>query len=126
MATQFWVTSMSDVARARGPAVRRRERFLRAFWRHEQFSAKMATVTMSHHSSQRTAGPCVDVATQTLVENFCSAATYAATATPTSVIFDESAPVIEYVTPAPTDVYAALIIVIEYAVPAPVVKHQLL
>ena len=45
------VTSMSDVARARGLDVRRREGRLRAFWRHEQFSIKMATVTMSHTSS---------------------------------------------------------------------------
>ena len=54
---------MSDVARARGPAVRRRERRLRAFWLHEQLSLKMAAVTMSHHSSQRMR--CIDVATQT-------------------------------------------------------------
>ena len=51
-------------------AVRKREKRLRAFWRHEQFSIKMAAVKMSHHSSQRKAAPCVDVATQTLVENF--------------------------------------------------------
>ena len=65
-----WATSMSDVERVRGPAVRRRKRRLRAFWRDEQFSIKMAVVTMSHHSSQRKAVAFVDVATQTPVESF--------------------------------------------------------
>ena len=34
------VTSMSDVARSRGPPVRRRERRLRAFWRSQESSPK--------------------------------------------------------------------------------------
>ena len=47
------VTSMSDVARARGLAAHRRERRLRAFWRHEIMSVKMATNSANHHSAQR-------------------------------------------------------------------------
>ena len=59
------VTWMSDVARARGPAARRRERRLRAFWRHEIMSVKMATNSANHHSSQRPAVLYVDIGTQT-------------------------------------------------------------
>ena len=35
-----------------GSAVRRRERRLRSFWRHEQLSIKMALASASHHSWQ--------------------------------------------------------------------------
>ena len=35
-----------------GSAVRRRERRLRGFWRHEQFSIKMALASATHHSWQ--------------------------------------------------------------------------
>ena len=124
MTTQFCaepkrVTSMSDVARARGPAVRRSERRLRAFWRHEQFSIQMATVTMSHHSSQRKAVLFVDVATRTLVETLAAAATYAATDTPTPVILNEALPVIEYVAPTPAFSSAAPAPVTGYVTPAP-------
>ena len=67
LATQFCLcrTQAGDVL-ARGPAVWRRERHLRNFWRHEHFSINMATVTKLHHSSQRKVVPYVDVATQTL------------------------------------------------------------
>ena len=59
------VTSMSDVARARGPAAHRRERRLRAFWRHEIMSVKMATNSANHHSAQRQTVLYVDTGTQT-------------------------------------------------------------
>ena len=35
-----------------GAAVRKRQRFLRSMWRHEQLSLKMMTTSMSHHSWQ--------------------------------------------------------------------------
>ena len=59
------VTSMSDVARARGPAAHRRERRLRALWRHEIMSVKMATNSANHHSAQRQTVLYVDAGTQT-------------------------------------------------------------
>ena len=59
------VTSMSDVARARGLAAHRRERRLRAFWRHEIMSVKMATNSANHHSAQRQIVLYVDTGTQT-------------------------------------------------------------
>ena len=62
---------LSMVARASvlvssgGSAVRRRERRLRGFWRHEQLSIKMALASATHHSWQSRAsvgvGPEVDV-----------------------------------------------------------------
>ena len=59
------VTLMSDVARARGLAVRREERRLRAFWRHEIMAVKMATNSAIHHSAQRQTVLYVDTGTQT-------------------------------------------------------------
>ena len=38
---------------ARGSAVRRRERRMRSWWRHEQASVRMAMISASHHSYQR-------------------------------------------------------------------------
>ena len=57
-------TSMSDVARARGPAVRRRERRLRAFWRHEIMAVKIGTNSANHHSAQRQTVLYVDTGAQ--------------------------------------------------------------
>ena len=47
------MTSMSDVARVRGPAVRRRERRLRAFWRHEIMALKMAKNSANHQRKEK-------------------------------------------------------------------------
>ena len=41
---------------ARGSAVRRRERRMRAWWRHEQASVRMAMITAGHHSYRKAAG----------------------------------------------------------------------
>ena len=82
-------------------AARRRERWIRSMWRHEQLSVRMALVTAAHHSSQRT----LSAATQT-------------DAAP--------APVDEHIAPAPAErvapapaVYAVPATVNAYAAPAP-------
>ena len=41
---------------ARGSAVRRRERRMRAWWRHGQASVRMAMITAGHHSYCRAGG----------------------------------------------------------------------
>ena len=56
--------------RARGPAVRRSERRLRAFWRHEMMAVKMATNSANHHSAQRQTVPNVD--TRNVKEKRCA------------------------------------------------------
>ena len=51
--------AMSDCGRAgtSSAAKRRRERRLRAAWRHEQLSVRMALAAAQHHSSPKCAGP---------------------------------------------------------------------
>ena len=85
-------------------------RHLRSHWRHEQFSIRMALASAAHHSHMRVA----KMATQT---DFVLAATYAATASSSSLATpvspDAPAPVIKYVAPTP-DVTT----VTEYIAPA--------
>ena len=109
-----------DVARephVAGSAQRRRERRLRAWWRHEQ-SPSDARSLASHHSHMRV----TSVTTQT---DFVLAATYAATASPaeTHAATPAPSPVIEYVVPAPAVNYVAPAPVIEYLSSAPVTEH---
>ena len=52
----FAVCTFAERAVA-GAAVRRRQRFLRSVWRHEQLSLKMMAASMSYHSWQTDAAP---------------------------------------------------------------------
>ena len=109
-------------------ARRRRERRLRAWWRHEQFAIRCVVACASHHSHMRV----TSVATQT---DFVLAATYAATASPaaTYAATPTPSPVIEYVVlvlavnyvaPAPVIEYMSSAPVIEHIAPAPAVTHS--
>ena len=118
------VCSVAERAMA-GAAARRRLRYLRSMWRHEQLSVNMMPASISHHSweSRESVGVQTDAAS---TEFFAPAA---ATAAPTpvtvnvvpapTVMFDESAPVIEYLAPAPAFSSAAPAPVTEYVTPAP-------
>ena len=128
-----------------GSTRQRRERRLRAWWRHEQFAIRCPLASGTHHSHMRVAS----VATQT--DDEVPAATCAATAAPALVVeyvvpapaatpdlpapvieyvapastvtFDEPAPVIDCAAPAHAVTFAAPAPVIEYVAPAPVVFH---
>ena len=106
------VTSMSDVARARGPAARRRERRLRAFWRHEIMSVKMATNSANHHSAQRQTVLYVDTGTQTCTWTYMDSETESPD---DSLSGNES--------PAPIFTYAAPSPVTHYVAPTPAATH---
>ena len=110
-----------DVARepyVAGSARRRRERRLRAWWRHEQFAIRCAVACTSHHSHMRV----TSVATQT---DFVPAATYATTASPAATYTATSAPspMIEHVDPALVVTYAAPAPVMKYVSSAPVIEY---
>ena len=103
---------------ARGSAVRRCERRTRSWWRHEQASVRMASVSASHHSFQRAHR--VDQGVQIgvpWVHDFVM-----------SEPSDDSA-AIENVIPGPDVTKTAPALVIEYvlddtfAARAPVIKH---
>ena len=81
---------------ARGSAVRRRDRRVRSWWRHEQASVRMAMVTAGHHSYRKAAG--IEIGVQAGIS---------------------LAPVTEYVAPAP----AVVATVIEYMSSAPVIGY---
>ena len=93
--------------RAVRSAARRRERWLRSMWRHEQLSVRMAVATATHHSwkshavvGTQTAGPAPvtkDVAPAPAVAPFSAPA----------VTYEAPAPVFEYVAPTPAVTYAA-------------------
>ena len=85
---------------ARGSAVRRRERRVRSWWRHEQASVRMAMITAGHHSYRKAAGIEVGVQAGTTL-----------------------APVTEYVAPAPAVVCDVPATVIEYMPSAPVIGY---
>ena len=90
-----------------GAAVRRRQRFLRSVWRHEQLCLRMMAATMSHHSwqSRASVGVQTDEAPAPVAEYIVPAPT------PDPAVYTASAPVNEYV---------ASSYVIEYVAPAPV------
>ena len=81
-------TSMADVARDAHvvgcSAWRRRNRRLRAFWRHEQQAVRMAVAAATHHSYDRSS---------------------AHACTQTDLVYVTPAPVIECVAPAPAVTY---------------------
>ena len=131
-----------------GAALRRRERRLRIFWRHEQCSIKMALASAKHHSWQYGAsvGVQIDAAPSPVDEYVApAAAPFAATADITQLLeppipdkfvalvtadtCTERSPVIEYMTPGPAVSYTAPAPEIEYvpddtnAAPAPVIEH---
>ena len=100
-----------DVARepdVAGSTRRRRERRLRAWWRHEQFAIRCAVACASHHSHMRV----TSVATQTDDEVF--AASFAATASPAVTYAATRASIATHVAPAP---------VFEHVTPAPVIEN---
>ena len=123
--------------RAVRSAARRRERWLRSMWRHEQLSVRMAVATATHHSwkshavvGTQTAGSApvtLYVAPAPAVAPFSTpAVTYEAPApvvghvAPTPpVTYEAPAPVVGYVAPAPAVTYAALAPVIDFVAPAP-------
>ena len=72
-------------------SVRRRERRLRAWWRHEQFAIRCAVACASHHSHMRVTSVVTQTDDEVLAAAFASTASLAAA----------PAPVFEYVTPAP-------------------------
>ena len=82
---------------ARGSAVRRRERRMRAWWRHEQASVRMAMIIAGHHSYRKAAG--IEIGVQAGIP---------------------LAPVTEYVAPAPAVDWDVPATVIEYMPSAPV------
>ena len=103
-----------------GAAVRRRQRFLRSMWRHEQLSLKMMAASMSHHSwqSRESVGVQTDAAPTPVVEYVAPAGAPCAVTADITQLMEPPipdklvAPVSpEYVTPAPVDFYA----VIDYA-----------
>ena len=123
-----------------GAAVRRRQRFLRSMWRHEQLSLKMMAASVSHHSWQNRESVGVQTdAVPTLVDEHVAPAAHAATAslipvteyaTPALVKnCTDRSPVIEYVTPGLAVSYTAPTPEIEYvpddtdAAPASLTQH---
>ena len=128
--------------RAVRSAARRRERWLRSMWRHEQLSVRMAVATATHHSwkshavvGTQTAGPAPvtkDVAPAPAVAPFSTpAVTYEApapvfdyVAPAHSVTFAVPAPVIDYVAPAHSVTYAVPAPVIDFVAPAHSVTHS--
>ena len=104
---------------ARGSAVRRRERRMRSWWRHEQASVRMAMITAGHHSYRKPAGIEIGVQAGTpLFNNFDmeSDDTYADD-------LNLLAPVTEYVIPAPAVPHVAQTPVIENMTSAPVNEY---
>ena len=81
---------------ARGSAVRRRERRVRSWWRHEQASVSMALVTAGNHSYRKAVGIEVGVQAGTIL---VSVTEYVAPAP--AVVSDVPATVIEYMSSAP-------------------------
>ena len=120
-----------DVARephVDGSARRRRERRLRAWFRHEQFAIRCALASAKHHSHMRVAS----VATQT---DFVLAATYSATASLAATfaatlapvpVFEQVVPahVATHAAPAPVFEYVASALVTENIAPAPAVPFD--
>ena len=81
---------------ARGSAVRRRERRMRSWWRHEQASVKMALVTAGHHSCRKATGTEIGVQAGThLFHDFDLES-----ADTNLDVFDAPAPVTYHVAPA--------------------------
>ena len=127
-----------------GSAWRRRARRLRAFWRHEQHSVRMAVAAALHHSHDRASGvdacglgfgggalaPAHHAAPAPVTEYLSSAQTVGFRATAPA---DHAAPVpvTEYVAPASTirfcapapAVHAAPAPATQFVVPAPVVEY---
>ena len=92
-------------------AVRRRERRVRSWWRHEQASVRMALVTAGHHSFRKAAGIEVGVQTGTIlvpVTEYVAPAPAVVSDVPATVIeYMSSAPVIGYLAPAPAVSYSS-------------------
>ena len=89
---------------ARGSAVRRRERRMRAWWRHEEASVRMATIT-ADHSYRRAAGIEIGVQAGTplapVTEHVAPAPAVDWDVPATVIEYMSSAPVFGYLAPAP-------------------------
>ena len=96
---------------ARGSAVRRRERRMRAWWGHEQASVRMAMITAGHHSFRRAAGIEIGVQAGTPlapVTGYVAPAPAVDWDVPATVIeYMSSAPVFGYLAPAPAVSFVA-------------------
>ena len=109
-------------------ARRRRDRRLRAWWRHEQFAIRCAVASATHHSAYRSRR--LDAETQTIAPAPDDPAVYPVSTPPTPV--DENVapppdaapgPVAEYVVSPLEVTYAALTPVDEYVAPPPEVTY---
>ena len=112
--------------RAVRSAARRRERWLRTMWRHEQLSVRMAVATASHHSwkSHAVVGTQTEyagVAGPVPVTEYVAPAHAVAPFSSPAVSFEMPAPVVEYVAHAPAVTYAAPAPVVGYVSSAPAV-----
>ena len=112
--------------RAVRSAARRRERWLRSMWRHEQLSVRMAVATASHHSwkSHAVVGTQTEyagVADPVPVTEYVAPAHAVAPFSSPAVSFEMPAPVVEYVAHAPAVTYAAPALVVGYVSSAPAV-----
>ena len=112
--------------RAVRSAARRRERWLRSMWRHEQLSVRMAVATASHHSwkSHAVVGTQTEyagVAGPVPVTEYVAPAHAVAPFSSPAVSFEMPAPVVEYVAHAPAVTYAAPALVVGYVSSAPAV-----
>ena len=110
--------------RAVRSAARRRERWLRSMWRHEQLSVRMAVATASHHSwkSHAVVGTQTEyagVAGPTPVTEYVAPAPAVAPFSTPAVTYEAPVPVIEYVAPTPAVTYAAHAPVVGYVAPVP-------
>ena len=112
--------------RAVRSAARRRERWLRSMWRHEQLSVRMAVATASHHSwkSHAVVGTQTEhagVAGPVPVTEYVAPAHAVAPFSSPAVSFEMPAPVVEYVAHAPAVTFAAPAPVVGYVSSAPAV-----
>ena len=114
--------------RAVRSAARRRERWLRSMWRHEQLSVRMAVATASHHSwkSHAVVGTQTEyagVAGPVPVTEYVAPAHAVAPFSSPAVTYEAPAPVFEYVAPTPAVTFAAPAPVVGYVAPAPAVTY---
>ena len=109
--------------RAVRSAARRRERWLRSMWRHEQLSVRMAVATATHHSWKSHAVVGTQTAGPAPVTKYVAPALAVAPFSTPAVAYDAPAPVTEYVAPTPAVTYAAPAPVVGYVAPAPAVNY---
>ena len=105
--------------RAVRSAARRRERWLRSMWRHEQLSVRMAVATASHHSWKSHAV----VGTQTEYAGVAGPAPVIDYVAPAPAVAPFSSPAVSFEMPAPVVEYVAHAPAVTYAAPAPVVGY---